>query len=117
HRHPADFDVFALLTYVPAISVPLAVLAFAAVALRALSRRALSRLQTIIVISGASLAISEAIKVQLKFAFGRTWPETWVRDNPSFIRDGVYGFNPFHGRPGVAPSSSPPPAGGLRRGV
>ena len=107
HEHLRDFDVFALLTYVPAISVPLAVLAFAAVALRALSRRALTRLQTVIVISGASLAVSEAVKVQLKFAFGRTWPETWVRDNPSFIRDGVYGFNPFHGGPGFAafPSS------------
>ena len=102
HEHLRDFDVFALLTYVPAISVPLAVLAFAAVALRALSRRALTRLQTVIVISGASLAVSEAVKVQLKFAFGRTWPETWVRDNPSFIRDGVYGFNPFHGGPGFA---------------
>ena len=102
HEHLRDFDVFALLTYVPAISVPLAVLAFAAVALRALSRRALTRLQTVIVISGASLAVSEAVKVQLKFAFGRTWPETWVRDNLSFIRDGVYGFNPFHGGPGFA---------------
>jgi membrane-associated phospholipid phosphatase len=102
HEHLRGLDVFAMLTYVPVVTVPLAVLAFAAVALRALSKRALSRLQTVIVISGASLAISEAIKVQLKFAFGRTWPETWVRDNLSFIRDGVYGFNPFHGGPGFA---------------
>ena len=27
---------------------------------------------------------------------------TWVLNNPSFIRDGVYGFNPFHGGPGFA---------------
>src|SRR5262249_629097 len=38
----------------------------------------------------------------LKFAFGRTWPETWVQDNPSLIRDDVYGFNPFHAGPGFA---------------
>ena len=37
------------------------------------------------------------IKDQLKFIFGRTWPETWVQDNPSFIRDGVYGFHFMHG--------------------
>src|SRR6516165_3962793 len=102
HEHLRGFDAFAMLTYVPAITIPLAVAAFTAVALRVLSGRALSRLQTVIVLAGASLAVSEAIKVQLKYAFGRTWPETWVRDNPSFIRDGVYGFYPFHGGPGFA---------------
>ena len=45
-----------------------------------------------------SLAVlfSEAIKNILKFIFGRTWPETWINNNPSFIRDGVYGFNFMH---------------------
>ena len=33
----------------------------------------------------------------LKFIFGRTWPETWVHNNPSFIRDGIYGFHFMHG--------------------
>ena len=27
--------------------------------------------------------------------FGRTWPETWTRDNPSLIHDNAYGFNFF----------------------
>jgi membrane-associated phospholipid phosphatase len=75
---------------------------FAAVALCVVSGRALSRFATVIVLCGASLAIAQAVKDQLKFAFGRTWTETWVRNNPSFIRDGVYGFNPFHGGPGFA---------------
>jgi membrane-associated phospholipid phosphatase len=44
--------------------------------------------------------MADAIKDQLKFMFGRTWPETWVENNPSFIRDGVYGFNWFHGGAG-----------------
>jgi membrane-associated phospholipid phosphatase len=102
HEQLRGFDVFEMLTYVSAITTPLVVIVFAAAALRVLIGRALSRLQTVIALSVASLAISEAIKVQLKFAFGRTWPETWVRDNPSFIRDGIYGFNPFHGGPGFA---------------
>ena len=32
-----------------------------------------------------------------KEIFGRTWPESWLGDNPSWIRDGVFGFFPFHG--------------------
>lgn len=42
------------------------------------------------------------VKDGLKAAFGRTWPETWYQNNPSFIRDGVYGFFPFHGGEGWA---------------
>jgi membrane-associated phospholipid phosphatase len=37
------------------------------------------------------------MKDALKFVFGRTWPESWIDDNPSWIRDGVYGFHLFHG--------------------
>ncbi len=43
-----------------------------------------------------------AAKDQLKFAFGRTWPETWTNHNPSWINDGVFGFFPFHGGAGWA---------------
>ena len=32
----------------------------------------------------------------LKEIFGRTWPESWLGDNPSWIRDGAFGFFPFH---------------------
>jgi membrane-associated phospholipid phosphatase len=31
-----------------------------------------------------------------KTVFGRTWPESWLGDNPSWIRDSVFGFFPFH---------------------
>ncbi|MBV8107134.1 MAG: phosphatase PAP2 family protein [Hyphomicrobiales bacterium] len=31
-----------------------------------------------------------------KAVFGRTWPESWLGDNPSWIRDSVFGFFPFH---------------------
>lgn len=43
-----------------------------------------------------------ALKDQLKYAFGRLWPETWVEHNPSWIQDGAYGFFPFHGGRGWA---------------
>jgi membrane-associated phospholipid phosphatase len=46
-----------------------------------------------------SLAVLTAIGVkdQLKTMFGRTWPETWTNNNPSFISDHVFTFAPFHG--------------------
>ena len=50
----------------------------------------------------ASLAtlVTITIKNDLKFAFGRLWPETWVGDNPSWIANAAYGFVPFHGGAG-----------------
>jgi membrane-associated phospholipid phosphatase len=49
-----------------------------------------------------SVVIAITFKDELKDAFGRTWPESWLGTNPSLIRDGVYGFAPFHGGEGWA---------------
>jgi len=57
----------------------------------------LSRHQANTFICSLAVLFTETTKNILKFAFGRTWPETWVDNNPSFIRDGVYGFNFMHG--------------------
>jgi membrane-associated phospholipid phosphatase len=43
-----------------------------------------------------SLLVAAQFKDTLKFAFGRYWPDTWIRHNPSLIGDGAYGFHPFH---------------------
>jgi membrane-associated phospholipid phosphatase len=40
--------------------------------------------------------MGELIKNELKWIFGRSWPESW-KNNPSFIRDHVYGFHWFEG--------------------
>lgn len=47
-----------------------------------------------------AVLVAIAVKDQLKWAFGRLWPETWVNNNPSWIHDGAYGFFPFHGGQG-----------------
>jgi membrane-associated phospholipid phosphatase len=49
-----------------------------------------------------SVTVTMTFKDSLKYIFGRAWPETWVHGNPSLIRDGVYGFFPFHGGDGWA---------------
>jgi len=46
--------------------------------------------------ASVSILITAALVYDLKLGFGRYWPETWVNDNPSLIRDGAYGFHPFH---------------------
>ncbi len=54
------------------------------------------RLQTLLVAIAANLVVTNAIKWLLKGVFGRTWPTSWLGDNPSLIANGVYGFFPFH---------------------
>lgn len=47
-----------------------------------------------------AIELAMAMKNQLKHLFGRTWPETWVNHNPSWIKDGVFQFDFLHGGPG-----------------
>lgn len=44
----------------------------------------------IYVVIGASI-----IRVSAKVIFGRTWPETWTNNNPSWIENGIEAFHPF----------------------
>jgi membrane-associated phospholipid phosphatase len=53
-------------------------------------------LQTLLVAIAANLVVTNAIKWLLKGVFGRTWPSSWLGNNPSLIANGVYGFFPFH---------------------
>lgn len=62
----------------------------------------LGPLGRIIIALCIAVLITTVIKDELKFLFGRTWPETWVDRNPSWIHDGVYRFDPMHGGKGWA---------------
>jgi len=68
-------------------------------------RRRPSRLTATMFLTACAVIVTRAMKDQLQLAFGRTWPETWVDDNPSFIRDRVFRFDFFRG--GEAYSSFP----------
>lgn len=41
-----------------------------------------------------------AAREVLKYFFGHTWPETFTDNNPSWIKDGAYGFHLLHGGEG-----------------
>lgn len=53
-------------------------------------------------LTACTVIVTRAVKDQLQLAFGRTWPETWVDDNPSFIRDHVFRFDFFRGGEGFS---------------
>src|SRR5205085_684581 len=100
HAHVREYPIFARATQLPEFIAPLGAVVLLWLGIRALMQQPLSGLQPEMLLCCLSLVVTDALKRELKAGFGRTWPETWVRDNPSLSRDGVYGFNPFHGGPG-----------------
>jgi len=77
--------------------IPVAVIAFLILGVRAVMMRSLPiNFQASIFVCSLSVLVTEVAKNELKFIFGRTWPESWTGNNPSFIHDGVYGFNFMH---------------------
>ena len=91
---------FILVTFIPEPFLVVAVLVVVVAGLRRMMGRPLSRPHAVALLWSIGLFVTVVLKNFLKFSFGRTWPETWINKNPSFIRDGVYSFNPFHGGKG-----------------
>lgn len=86
-----------MLTHIPNPLIPAAIIAFVILGLRALMTRALPYYQAVGFVCSVSVIVTEVTKDKLKFLFGRSWPESWTGTNPSFIRDGVYGFHFMQG--------------------
>jgi len=97
-----ELDFFDLLSLIPEPITPIAAVILVALGIRALAGFALSRPFAVALVWSVTALCTTFINRQLKFAFGRTWPETWTGNNPSFIENGVYGFFPFHGGAGYA---------------
>ncbi|MGH6683513.1 MAG: phosphatase PAP2 family protein, partial [Pseudolabrys sp.] len=102
HSQAAHRETFERLTHIPDLLIPFAATVFVALGLWALAGRPMSQAVTAAALCSISLIVAETIKSGLKFTFGRLWPDTWVQNNPSFIHDGAYGFNFFHGGAGYA---------------
>jgi membrane-associated phospholipid phosphatase len=92
-------QLFPWLTHVVDPLGPLASIGLAAVAARAWARGTLTPVESAVLRLCCAVLIAWALKEELKWAFGRTWPETWLKPvpNPSYFGDGTYGFFPFHG--------------------
>jgi membrane-associated phospholipid phosphatase len=46
----------------------------------------------VLLCAAVSFVISSFLVQTFKVIFARTWPATWINDNPSWISNGVYGF-------------------------
>jgi membrane-associated phospholipid phosphatase len=102
HGATIQTPIFAKLTLLPEPLVPLSLSVLLALGLWALARQPLHKPHRVALLCSVSLIVAETFKSELKYVFGRTWPETWINGNPSLIHDGVYGFNFFHGGAGFA---------------
>lgn len=102
HRNVTDKTMFIWLQLLPIAFLLLSLLVLAWCGLWALMDRPFSRVQSIGFACSLSFIATNFINNQLKYAFGRTWPDTWINNNPSLIQNGVFGFIPFHGGPGFA---------------
>jgi membrane-associated phospholipid phosphatase len=96
HLRPSHHEVLDQVGHIPNLLVPLAILGLVLLGLRAMTGRLLSTHQTAALICCIAVIFAEAFKDRLKYFFGRTWPETWLQNNPSFIRNGAYGFHFMH---------------------
>jgi membrane-associated phospholipid phosphatase len=96
HRHKlADDVVLRWLTYFPPLVQAWTPLVLAALLLR----RAFGpfrRCELAVLTACVSMIVADQLRESLGYVFGRYWPETWIDNNPSFIKDGAYGFHPFH---------------------
>ncbi len=95
HQHPDSHGLFRGLTRLADLPAPLACLALILLAWRRPAPLA-PRWRAVLAAALATL-IALAFKEQLKYLCGRTWPETWIEHNPSWIANGVFTFSPLHG--------------------
>ncbi len=102
HKEITTKTFFIDLTFIPEPLPVVALIIFFALGLWAIAAKPASKLYFTLLTCSISLIVAEAAKNQLKYDFGRTWPETWINNNPSLISTGAYGFNFFHGGPGYA---------------
>ena len=98
--HAADFRTYPFIDPLTKIKSILLWGAFAGVVLlglrQLLSTAKLGTLSSRTWLLSLALIVTYALSEQLKYVFGRYWPETWIDKNPSWIGDHAYGFHWFH---------------------
>lgn len=101
HAHGYSGTFLKLLSQIPTVLEVIAAVFIMGV----LIKRSRERFSSLIMNLIATIVLASLVRVSAKMAFGRTWPETWVNDNPSWINDGIEAFHPF--AQGVAYNSFP----------
>lgn len=97
HSYTHGLPFFIWLTYIASPLAPLASILAAFIGGRAIARGYLTETESALLRASCEILIAGVLTFELKEVFGRTWPETWVNNNPSYFGNGTYGFFPFHG--------------------
>jgi membrane-associated phospholipid phosphatase len=90
-HHLRDYHWLRIAQKLPNIFPWIAIISIAALCLRSYTCRLGYHAQALLYTSLAYV-IGHFYSSLLKIIFARTWPQTWVDNNPSWITDGVYGF-------------------------
>ena len=98
--HPLAIGPFSLMASPAETLGPIACVVLAIQALLAAGGQRRTMRGRIILTLALSVLVALQVNAHAKSVFGRTWPESWLGDNPSWIRDGVFGFFPLHGGKG-----------------
>lgn len=101
HTRTEGFSLLVFFTYLSKLLYILAVFTYLYYLIRYALKKCTYFDNAVLAVTN-SVVIAAYIKDQLKFVFGRTWPETWINNNPSLIHNNVYGFNFFRGGPEFA---------------
>lgn len=105
-KHPTPIrHILLQLTYIPPIILTIIVPIVILGCLIYMCWKPLTKFLLILFVTAINLSIVYNIKNSLKWSFGRTWPLTWTGNNPSLIKDNVFGFHFFHG--GIGYSAFP----------
>lgn len=86
--------------HIAELPAPLFVLAwptFLIIGAVGLYRRRLPEWAITLWLAGGAVGVGNLAKQALKYTFGRTWPDTWLHENPSYLHDGVFEFKFFAG--------------------
>jgi len=96
-HHLRDFALFPWLTRLAEPWLPLSLLGLAGAGLASWAGWRPGPRGRLVLALCLAVVLAVTAKTELKYLFGRTWPETWVEGNPSWIQDGVFSFSFFHG--------------------
>ncbi|MCW8308616.1 phosphatase PAP2 family protein [Acidiphilium sp. PA] len=97
-HHRLPFIAMAAIANLPS---PLATIALIGIVIANWCGVALNRTSRLVLAIAVATLVAIMIKNQLKFDFGRVWPQSHpfpgIYDHPSYLNDHVFGFFPFHG--------------------
>ncbi len=84
------------LTYPPPVAQQWSPLILALLMIRR-ARGPFRRWEWALCLACVALVLADQFRESLRDVCGRSWPETWIDNNPSYIRDGAYGFHVLQG--------------------